>query len=380
MSLENNLLEYNNDKKNLLEQELYKLFIDQCKNVTRLSWKTRQDLSFFPGATTCFSQLSSLSVNLYLNNSDALYEMAKICKDLNKLTIYNCSRDFPALISLIDAQRNLKSVRIFIFHTIKGGICKELGKALARKGNAISKFYLYTISIIPPSFLTSFINLKDLTIVNDREIKDIRVSFETLRQYLAILKFSDLQSLEVQGLPCFKELAMLIEKTEGNVVKVIVENTNKTDKDRNVGKLIKAISNNCPKIVQLSTHLIPEDFIHVKLLLLNCKSLVYLELENSNNVVDENNNVGNVGDELLDIIAKFSPKLLTDVTISGCWKCSIEAYERLFESYRERTLLHFELTYNINQLYITKEHKIIIRKYIDEGVIEEPDNDVFIRY
>ena len=37
--------------------------------------------------------------------------------------------------------------------------------------------------------------------------------------------------------------------------------------------LIKAIANNCPKIKKLYTILVPEDFIHVKLLLLNCRFL-----------------------------------------------------------------------------------------------------------
>ena len=38
-------------------------------------------------------------------------------------------------------------------------------------------------------------------------------------------------------------------------------------------ELIKAIVNNCPKIKRLSTYLEPKDFIHVKILLLNCKYL-----------------------------------------------------------------------------------------------------------
>ena len=61
--------------------------------------------------------------------------------------------------------------------------------------------------------------------------------------------------------------------------------------------LIKAIANHCPNIERLSTHIEPKDFIHLKSLLLNCRNLVYLEFKSLNNVVDENNYVG---DELLE--------------------------------------------------------------------------------
>ena len=44
---------------------------------------------------------------------------------------------------------------------------------------------------------------------------------------------------------------------------------------KNTGMLIKAIANNCPKIKFLRTYLEPEDFIHVKSLLLNCRNLKF---------------------------------------------------------------------------------------------------------
>ena len=44
---------------NILTQEIYKLFVSQCKNIEELRWRTLQSLSLFPGALTCFSQLYS---------------------------------------------------------------------------------------------------------------------------------------------------------------------------------------------------------------------------------------------------------------------------------------------------------------------------------
>src|SRR3954454_6274350 len=51
------------NKKFLLEQEIYKLFVSQCKNITKLLWETSQPLSLFPGASTCFPQLYSLGID-----------------------------------------------------------------------------------------------------------------------------------------------------------------------------------------------------------------------------------------------------------------------------------------------------------------------------
>src|SRR5437764_1156660 len=93
----------NRGKLTFLEPEIY-------KNIKELQWKTSHPLPLFPGASTCFSQLCNLYIDINLVNSDVLYEMAQICKGLNELTIDNCYQDLPGLISLIDVQRNLKSV------------------------------------------------------------------------------------------------------------------------------------------------------------------------------------------------------------------------------------------------------------------------------
>ena len=98
-----------------------------------------QPLSLFPGASACFSQLNYLHVNTVFVNSNSLYEMAQICKDLNELGIYDCTQDLPGLISLIDAQRNLKSLKIY--HHGRKGNCNEIGKALARNSFRLSSYH-----------------------------------------------------------------------------------------------------------------------------------------------------------------------------------------------------------------------------------------------
>ncbi|GES78802.1 hypothetical protein GLOIN_2v440448 [Rhizophagus clarus] len=339
--------------KYILEQEFYKLFVGQCKGVKELCWETYQPLPLFPGALTCFSQLSSLDIDVNFVDSDALYEMARICRNLTRLTINNCSQDIPGLISLIDAQKNLKSVSLYPT-TAKKGACEELGKILARKGNTIDNLSVGPIGSISPSFLTSLINLKSITIYEGDEIKE---EIENFQHYLAISEFPNLQFIMIVGLSCFKELAMLIEKTRGNISEISIYTYNRSAE--NTGMLIKAVAHNCPKIRCLPIYLKSDDFKYVKSLLVNCKYLEDIKFYGLDSVSKNDN----IGDELLDILTEFSPVQLTKILLSGNWNYSIDAFERFFESYRGRTLSYFEIR------NISEKNKVIVRKYIEEGVI-----------
>ena len=98
---------------------------------------------------------------------------------------------------------------------------------------------------------------------------------------------------------------------------------------KNTGMLIKSITNNFPK--KLKYYLVP--FIHIKSLLINCGSLVEISLTKFDRYFPVSDNMC-MGDELLDILAKFSPNSLIDITIDGTLKYSTNAFEQLFESYR----------------------------------------------
>jgi hypothetical protein len=344
---------------NILEQEVYKLFISQCKDIKELDWRTSQPLPSFPGALTCFSQLYKLSIDLCHVNSNNLYEIAQICKNLNVLNVHNYCQDIPGLISLIDTQRYLNNVSFYC--DIKKGACEETSNALAKIGSTISYLSLQrSIGVISHSFLTSLINLECLEIYDNDKVYE---GVKELQDYLAISKFPDLRYLHFSNdlsLSCFKELAMLIEKTKGNIVYLYVNTFNRSAE--NTGMLLKAISNHCPKIEHLHTYLGPKDLIYLESLLKNCRNLMSINLNALNEIND-------IGDKLLGILIKFSPKSLSDITVSGDWLYSIDAFEQFFESYRERKLYLF----NINDVigsYITIEHSKIVKKFFDEGVIE----------
>ncbi|CAB5197582.1 unnamed protein product [Rhizophagus irregularis] len=350
-------------------EDIKDIIIRMILNIKNLIWKTCQPLSLFPGAINCFSKLYSLSIDPDNINSNSIYEMSKICKNLNILSIYNCSKDHHGLISLIDVQKNLEKLNIYHNDINKKGNCQELSKALARKGDTINEIHLDLFNNIPSSFMISLNNLKRIDIFN-QDIREEEININEFQQYLAISKFPKLEFFNVKGLLCFKEFSLLIKGTRGNLSHLLIDI--KTDEFiiKNTGMLIKEISNNCPNIKILYTFIESKDFIHIKSLLLNCKKLQDIRFYNLNNFIEDYYHNDNIGDELLNILSNNNNDLisLNHLFISEDWGYSIDALERFFQSFKEKNLISFNIIHNRN-FYITDDHKEIIRKYINEGVI-----------
>ncbi|CAB5197560.1 unnamed protein product [Rhizophagus irregularis] len=127
----------NDHRRNLMKQEIYKLFISQCKNVKYLYWETCQPLTLFPRAS-----ISSL----------------------------NSIKEFKKLI--LDTKVDEKTG-------------KELSKALARNRTTINNLHLSSIDNIVLSPLTILVNLKKLTIFH----------WENYKKVQAIYEFTNLQQL-----------------------------------------------------------------------------------------------------------------------------------------------------------------------------------------
>ena len=77
-------------------------------------------------------------------------------------------QDLPGLISLVDAQRNLKNLSLYNYDIKEKTyeVCEGLSETLARKGNTIKRLRLSLTKNDKLSFLPSFINLKKLKIKN----------------------------------------------------------------------------------------------------------------------------------------------------------------------------------------------------------------------
>ncbi|CAB4412539.1 unnamed protein product [Rhizophagus irregularis] len=87
------------EKYEILEKEIYKLFVKNCKNITEFYWQTTLPLCQCPGASTFFSQLHTLKIDYLIPIK--LFEMAEYCQNTKNLGIWNCD-DIPGLIKFVD--------------------------------------------------------------------------------------------------------------------------------------------------------------------------------------------------------------------------------------------------------------------------------------
>ncbi|GBB83458.1 hypothetical protein RclHR1_10190007 [Rhizophagus clarus] len=350
--------EFECDKYKILEHEIYKLFINNCKYIKDFYWKTTQPLFKYLGALNCFSQLYALTIDLQFVNSTALFEMAKICQNIEDLKVWYCNGDIPGLIMLIEVQKNLQSLFIYFMEVEKP--CVQLSEVIERKANTIKKFTMEPfIATLSPKFFPLLINLQHLDLRNVIKMKKEIVGMQEWKNYLSISSFPNLHCLKTIYLP-IRFNCMLIEKSHGNIVEINVSRHSYNRTPLHSEKLMEAISKHCPRLEKLTIDVELKNLSGIKDILLNCSQLkkIRLSLCNEGRL--------NVCDELLEILVKFSPNNLNTFSLNK-WKFSVESLQSFFESWRNRFPIIFDLYFG----NFTEEHKVIVKKYFDEGIIKE---------
>ncbi|CAG8694885.1 15925_t:CDS:2, partial [Rhizophagus irregularis] len=128
------------EKSKLLEQEYYKLFITNCKNISVFNWKTELPLYQYPETSTFFSQLHTLSIDKFFISS---YYNNNNKQELQELQKYLSIASFPNLLYLKteylprhevcmlieNSHGNIKNIDIRNDH--KFGYTKRLYKSIA---------------------------------------------------------------------------------------------------------------------------------------------------------------------------------------------------------------------------------------------------------
>ncbi|RIA87404.1 hypothetical protein C1645_854712 [Glomus cerebriforme] len=345
-------------KRNLLKQEIYKLFINNCKNIKYFYWKTEQPLFQYPGAIPFFSKLCALGINLQLVTSTALFEMAQICQNVEDLDLHDCNGDIPGLIKFIDIQRNLQSLHLYFNNVEKQ--CIQLSDVIQRKAATLKKFTLApTITLLSPKFLPSLVNLQYLVLNDERYgVRNEIVEIEEWEKYLSISSFPNLQYLETANLPPPCKDYTLIEKSNGNILEIYIYR--ECQDIIYTKKLLKMITKYCPKIERLTINVEPENFDEIKEMFLNCKQLIKLHLSTHNGLF--------VCDSLLEIVAKYSPLTLREFSFDENWNFSVNGLQDFFESWKSRIPLKFSVYYNERSCFM-EEHTNIVKKYRNEGII-----------
>ncbi|RGB41389.1 hypothetical protein C1646_810712 [Rhizophagus diaphanus] len=346
----------------LLEQEIYKLFINNCKNIISFHWQTVLPLFQFPGSFTCFSKLYSLIIDFQCINSLTLNNMAQICQNIGDLKLLYCNGNNPGLIKLVDAQKNLKSLLIYF----KGGQkrCTQLSEVIERKAGKLTKLIIKPcIAPISPKFLLSLKYLKHLELNNDNgyEFYDEGIEMQEWRKYLSIVSFPELQYLKISYLPNYDDYK-LIEKSHQGLLEINICRRYEYQDSVYTSKLIKAIAKYCPRIKKLAIDVELENLDEIREMLLNCPQLETIDLS----AINEKQIIC---DKLLEVIIDFSPKSLYKFSFNGYWIFSVEGLQIFFENWRNKFPIKFYISFS-DESWVTEEYGIILKKYIDEGIIK----------
>jgi hypothetical protein len=347
------------EKYNILEQEYYKLFINNCRNIKIFYWTTTLPLYQYPGASTFFSHIHTLNIDYCQNSSsEILFEMAKICHNIENLKIWNCDTSVLGLDKFIDNQKNLQS--LILYFKYQGIINIQLNEAIERKADALNELIIRNASL-SPKFFSLLINLKYLKFTysyynNEQEIQE-------LKRYLSIASFPKLQYLKSDCLPRLG-ICMIIENSHGNIKKINIWNyCHRVGQDHIYTKrLFKAIARNCPKIECLKVNISFESLSSIKEIFLNCTKLNELSLS----LNDYNNNC----DEILNILVDYSPKTFNHFSFGENFIFSVDGLQNFFERWRGRIPIKFVTRFD-KCFHFTRDHIMVVKKYFDEGVIDK---------
>jgi hypothetical protein len=337
----------NEEVKFVLEQEIYKLFISNCKNIKYFFLTTTQPLYQFLSAPACFSQLCFLTIDILQVSSTILFGMAIICKNIEELKIIHCDRDIPGLNRFIEVQTKLKSLQLE-FNNV-GNQCKELSNVIKKKATTLQEVGISsTVISLSPDFLPSLINLRSLRLNNSNVIYDISVEMQEWKKYLSISSFPNLQHFETIDLPFYNDY-MLIEKSNGNILEINI--SQESNSVYHTKKLINTIIKYCPNIERLTIDVEFENLDDIKEILLNCNQLEMINLSLYN---DDDLNC----DKFFEILIRYSPRTLCKIYFSEEWTFTVNGLKSFFENWKNWKA---ETLFVFDKVPLTDEHIMIIR-------------------
>ncbi|RIA91544.1 hypothetical protein C1645_767297 [Glomus cerebriforme] len=346
------------EKQYLLKQEVYKLFINNCNNIKEFSLGTNYPLFQYSGASTFFSQLCHLEIDLESVTSTILFSMGQICQYIETLIINIYNGDVSGLINLIDVQKNLRKLYLDLRYRNITNQCIGLSEVIERKAATLIYLKIKRCFIpFSPKFLPSLINLQYLEIKNGYETNE-STEWQEWKKYLSIASFPNLQFLRTSYFPCYEDY-MLIENSHGNLLEININRACEYQDPTYNKKLIKAIAKNCPRIETLIIDVVPKNLDGIKEIFLNCRQLKKITFISNNYV--------HICDELLEIIAKFSSETFYEF-FSIDWNYSVNGLQSFFENWRGRIPLKF-FYYNRRKDFWTGQHTMVVKKYREEGVI-----------
>lgn len=277
----------NSDKftKYLIRQEIYKMFIDQCRTLKRLEYRDKDILiPYFNNADISLSKLCELHCNTTLL-SGTFYQMASICKNLEKIIVEDCSSDNEGLATLIEVQCNLKSLKIIT----KGGpfgkgkfsgvgrfnrhdlSCRysKIATAISSKSNSLIHFHIggKLIKAIPSENISSLVNLQSLAIT----------SHEGMENILTLSVFPKLRELKLKLITQLENVIQFISRTEGHLETIYFEVPCAYPSNQ-IPLFNRTVARYCPNLRYLNTWFFNQDVKEFKQLFIACPKLETLSV------------------------------------------------------------------------------------------------------
>ncbi|PKK74526.1 hypothetical protein RhiirC2_846790 [Rhizophagus irregularis] len=347
----------NDDKKDLIliAQEIIKMFMKKIPSLKKLNYylnpnEINYEILFieFPGAKNCLMNLSELNCNSDIQ-SEFFYQMSKFCHNIQSLTIKFGEKVSNGLNDLIISQKNLKNVSLKQSHHD----WTDIIPSLIKHSNTITKLLLKGKNDHKPlTFITNFINLKELIITFDY----LNATLKDFKDELRYFHFQKLQKLKFSfGCP---RSDILID-----FIKINGKNLNYLYINRYDNLLNISISKLCPNLKFLYTIFIDKKSLID--ILNGCQLLECIQVMCGRLHIKEK--------DMLEAIVKYSPKCFHELRLYNYAKSNIlsKDLDSFFINWSNR-IPQKSITFICLNVFddLEKRNMKIIEKYRKLGVIK----------
>ncbi|RIA85377.1 hypothetical protein C1645_879330 [Glomus cerebriforme] len=368
---------------NIIENELWKLFMSNCSSVKYLELPSTSIFHFL-GANNCLATLSEFECSTY-SSSKLFLDLAQVCRNIKKMIINPCGDDNEGLETLISLQNNLQQVRLC---SIEGDICQKIGKALETQSKSLTSIIFEFSICIPVSTLCNLTELKTLNIF----VKDIDSDLEEL----ICATLPKLESLEILN-SAYQPLDLytsLIQTTLGFLRKIHFRTTPHPSEGE-IQPYIQSIINYCPNIEDITLWYIEEIYDDLEQLLSSCKSIKYISLEalstfsnleetwwGDDDDNDDDDNQENIDLDwtlacdaapIFDLFIEKFPRNLVQLNLSGSWRFNALELETFLKLWKGRNPLFLRLMCDFD---MGDEYFNILNDFQSNGTIKvSPSSD-----
>ncbi|RIA97025.1 hypothetical protein C1645_856052 [Glomus cerebriforme] len=355
-----------NYNKYLLSQEILKMFMNEISSLKSLDYgsscsKKVENIMFtyLPGAKNCLTDLTKLSCSSEIY-SEFFYQISQICHNIQSLIIKFGDFISDGLADLITLQNNLKILTLQSYDE-GNGICGiySITSSLNKFSLSLTKLKIDN-SYIPLSFISIFKNLQELSF------------FFEFKEGL-----EDFTQLQYVKFPNLKILRFLYEYPKAEILMKFLEINGKNLEELyifdNDNSLNLAIAKFCPNLKTLFTIFMDDEIETLKILLKSCQYLESIKIWcGGGEYLNEK--------ELLEIIAKYSPKNFYELKINYIYYTRSEIIPEDLESFflnwknrlpQKPLSLILIKNYESISLEVNEGNMEVIEKYKRLGVIKK---------